>query len=160
MTGVRKAVWFSLIAVLAALNLWRWLPAWRASGGKPRVVSADGLDLRFPSGDDPEGRTVRRDLFAFGLSPGVHRAAKPRRVLPAPTPTEPYRLVATASEGGRFWALIGKGGALFRVEEGGLLEGTWRVHSLGAAGVELTDDKEGTRLNLRAAGDPSPEKTP
>ena len=163
-------LWGSLVVLLAALNLAKWMPAlWPSRASKEKAGASFGLALEFPSGVQEGEKTVHRDLFTLGSrggsAAGVRRARKaaaPAAVQTGPTPTPTfvfpdgslreaaggYRLMGVVSRGGQSKALIGKGDQLFQLGSGEDLEGLYQVENIGDDEVYLTDKRTGNSLRL------------
>ena len=174
MTPARAAVYLGCATVLGA-----WLAS-AAGLGQPSAypspephpvqstgtetlaedVQAQAVRLREHLATAPTPQRPSRNPFAFAPRPAAPRAAAAAAVVPAPAPVvfpEPMlQLVGVAAdqsaEGAVRTAIItAEGGEMFMVKAGDSIGARYKVESVGADAVELTDRTTGSirRLALR-----------
>ena len=158
----RRGIALSIaIALLAALNLWRWLPGGgpareRAAEGAPRMRAEDfRLRVGLAAADARHGG---RDLFRMRLPPPPP-APKPVITVkveeppPGPPPKTPeqvaeeaaraecgqIRLVGVVFRGERGQAFLVKGDQVYMVQSGGKVGERFQVESIRPDSIQLKD---------------------
>ena len=146
--GVRKLLLFGTLAGVVAFLAFDRPPE---RGGVASVVPATSAERAKPaeSLQLPERgglARVRGELF------GPPPAPPPPKASPAPAaaatpvaPPMPYRFAGMVLKGGEVEFMVAKGDLVFPVKVGDTLDGTYRVESIGAEGIELLYLPLGTR---------------
>jgi hypothetical protein len=171
--GVRKLLLFGALAgVVGFLALDRPPERGNVAPGAPavgaeRAKSADSLQLPERGGL----ARVRGELFGAPPLPPLAKAG-PAPVAAAPVaPPVPYRFAGKVFNGAEAEVLISKGDLVFPVKVGDLLDGLYRVESIGADGIELLYVPLGTKdritgssvldaSNVTVAAAPAPAAEP
>jgi hypothetical protein len=157
----RQALLLAAVAVVAALNAWRWLappqPGARASAAAARGLRPEDFQLRLglaASDTLPGGR----NLFQPRLPPPAPPApAKVVEVKPEPPPGPPpktpeelaqeaaraeigqIKLMGVLFRGEKGQAFLVKGAEMYMVQAGGRVGDRFRVQAIAPDSVQLTD---------------------
>jgi hypothetical protein len=149
------------VALLAALNLWRWLPAGapvrERAAQSASAVRAEDFQLRvgLAAADSGSGG---RDLFRMRLPPAPPAPPKPLEVKveeppPGPPPKTPeqiaeeaaraefgqIRLVGVVFRGEKGQAFLVKGDQAYMVQTGGKVGERFQVESIRPDSIQLKD---------------------
>jgi hypothetical protein len=109
-----------------------------ASGARDALQLPDRRELARPRGE------------LFGAPPPPPRAAAPEvSAPPVPTaPPMPYRFAGKVLKGGEEEVLLSKGDVVFPIKVGDLLDGMYKVESIGAERIELLYVPLGTKERI------------
>lgn len=146
--GVRKLLLFGALAGVVAFLAWD-RPQQRANVATTTASAAPGIAKPAESLQLPERgglARVRGELFGAPPAPPPPKASPAPAAAAAPVaPPVPYRFAGMMLKGGEVEFMVAKGDLVFPVKVGDTLDGTYRVESIGAEGIELLYLPLGTR---------------
>ena len=145
----RKYLLGAVLLVLVALNLWRWVPAWRGSSSASKSMTEGEFSLDFPMSPDKGDFVLKRDLFQSRRSMATIKV--PRRVpsptqgnktdMMTPTPSLLWgiRLEGVIFRGEKGQAFLRRSDEIYTVSDGDEVAGLYRVEKITADSVALKE---------------------